>query len=156
MKKGFSKRDRVELADPISTSFENAFAKHLEANPEKSKPYCVQANSELLKHFDSEKYLKGITVTNIGFYGPQGRSLRLQTEDPQLNAKLESFRFKDQKITNLEMETSGIYGLSQLLGHKALSINAILANRATGEFSKNPYKVVEKMIVQALLRISEL
>ena len=136
--------------------FEDAFATHIQANLEKSKPYCINANPQLLKHFESEKYFKGVTVTNIGFYGPQGRSLRLQTEDPKINTKLESFRFKNHKITNLEMETSGIYGLSKLLGHKALSINAILANRATGEFSKNPQQVVDQMIVEALATIVNL
>jgi len=136
--------------------FEQAFSAHLQLNPEKSTPYCVDADSALLDHFKNPNYFEGTTVTNVGFYGPQGRTLRLQTEDETLNDKLQSFSFKTEKITNLEMETSGIYGLSKLLGHRALSINAILANRATGKFSKNPSQVVERMITEALLRIVEL
>ncbi|MEE3224298.1 MAG: phosphorylase, partial [Bacteroidota bacterium] len=87
-------------------------------------------------------------------YGPQGRQLRLKTEDSTLNNKLETFEHKGERITNLEMETSGIYGLSTLLGHQALSVNAILANRATGVFSKNPANTVNQMIIAALDRIA--
>ncbi|PHR92247.1 MAG: phosphorylase [Leeuwenhoekiella sp.] len=137
-------------------AFEQAFSAHLQLNPEKSTPYCVEADSALLNHFKNPNYFKGTTVTNVGFYGPQGRTLRLQTEDATLNDKLQSFRNNSEKITNLEMETSGIYGLSKLLGHKALSVNAILANRATGKFSKNPSEIVERMITEALERIAEL
>ena len=106
--------------------------------------------------FDSEEFFSGVTATNIGFYGPQGRQLRLKTEDAQLNDKLENFDFKGTRITNLEMETSGIYGLCKLLGHRALSINAILANRATGVFSKDPAATVNHMITTALARIASL
>ena len=137
-------------------AFEQAFSAHLQLNPEKSTPYCVEADSALLNHFKSPNYFEGTTVTNVGFYGPQGRTLRLQTEDVALNDKLQSFRLQSEKITNLEMETSGIYGLSKLLGHRALSVNAILANRATGKFSKNPSEIVERMITEALERIAEL
>lgn len=139
-----------------NTSFENAFIKHTSWNSEKSKPYCISANQELIKNFKSLNFLEGITATNIGFYGPQGRKLRLETSDSQLNSKIESFRFEDQLITNLEMETSGIYALSALLGHKALSINAILANRVTGVFSKKPSKIINTMILKALDRIASL
>ncbi|MCC4213674.1 nucleoside phosphorylase [Leeuwenhoekiella parthenopeia] len=137
-------------------AFEQAFSAHLQLNPEKSTPYCVEADSALLNHFKNPNYFEGTTVTNVGFYGPQGRTLRLQTEDVALNEKLQSFRLNSEKITNLEMETSGIYGLSKLLDHRALSVNAILANRATGKFSKNPSEIVERMITEALERIAEL
>ena len=137
-------------------AFEQAFSAHLQLNPEKSTPYCVEADSALLNHFKNPNYFEGTTVTNVGFYGPQGRTLRLQTEDATLNDKLPSFRLQSEKITNLEMETSGIYGLSKLLGHRALSVNAILANRAIGKFSKNPSEIVERMITEALERIAEL
>lgn len=134
-------------------TFEKAFQNHLQLNPNKSTPYAVDADFNLLNHFQGESYFQGTTVTNVGFYGPQGRVLRLQTEDPKLNKKLQSFSFGSEKITNLEMETAGIYGLSKLLGHRALSINAILANRATGSFSLNPSETVNKMIAEALDRI---
>ena len=137
-------------------AFEQAFVNHTSWNTEKSTPYCVSASKTLFNHFDSEEFFSGVTATNIGFYGPQGRQLRLKTEDAQLNDKLESFDFKGTRITNLEMETSGIYGLCKLLGHRALSINAILANRATGVFSKDPAATVNHMITTALARIASL
>ena len=137
-------------------AFEQAFVNHTSWNAEKSTPYCVSASKTLFDHFDSEEFFSGVTATNIGFYGPQGRQLRLKTEDAQLNDKLESFDFKGTRITNLEMETSGIYGLCKLLGHRALSINAILANRATGVFSKDPAATVNHMITTALARIASL
>jgi uridine phosphorylase len=94
-----------------------------------------------------------MTGTAGGFYGPQGRVLRLPLHDASLNSKLDSFNYKDFRITNFEMETSVIYGLSKLLGHEALSLNAIIANRANGDFSKDPKKTVDKLIVYALERI---
>ena len=137
-------------------AFEQAFINHTSWNVEKSTPYCVSASKTLFDHFNSEEFFSGVTATNIGFYGPQGRQLRLKTEDLKLNDKLESFIFKGTRITNLEMETSGIYGLCKLLGHRALSINAILANRATGIFSKDPAATVNHMITTALARIASL
>ena len=133
---------------------EQAFVTHTNWNQEKSIPYAVSASASLLNHFKTEAHYTGITATNVGFYGPQGRQLRLKTEDSTLNSKLETFEHKGERITNLEMETSGIYGLSTLLGHQALSVNAILANRATGVFSKNPANTVNQMIIAALDRIA--
>ncbi|HUH47918.1 MAG TPA: hypothetical protein VLZ54_12240, partial [Arenibacter sp.] len=95
----------------------------------------------------------GITVTNVGFYGPQGRRLRLNLRDDQMNEKMGSFNFKGKHITNLEMETSGIYGLAGLLGHRALSLNCILANRSTGKFSMDPIKAIQGLIALTLDRI---
>jgi uridine phosphorylase len=112
----------------------------------KSKPYVVKGSSQLIEQFSSAKTVNGFTATNVGFYGPQGRILRLKTQDDDLNSKLSAFNYKDLKITNLEMETAGIYGLSKLLGHNALSLNAILANRSTGEFSDNPSEIVDQLI----------
>ena len=95
-------------------------------------------------------FQKGCTATNVGFYGPQGRILRLKTKDKDLNNKLESFEYQGTKITNLEMETSGIYGLAKLLGHDAISLNAILANRPLGTFSKDPNKTINQLIITTL------
>jgi len=120
----------------------------------KSEPYVVKANDDLIETFSSEKTVKGFTATNVGFYGPQGRMLRLQTQDNDLNTKLADFKYQDLKITNLEMETAGIYGLAALLGHKAISLNAILANRATGEFSPNPTNTVDDLITYTLNRLT--
>ncbi len=95
----------------------------------------------------------GITATAGGFYGPQGRVLRLELDRADMNEKIESFRFNDLRISNLEMETSAIYGLSRLLGHKAVSMNAIIANRANLTFSRDPYKAVDNLIEYTLNRL---
>ncbi len=96
----------------------------------------------------------GFTATNVGFYGPQGRSLRLENEDNDLTEKIKDFSFKGLKITNMEMETSGIYGLSKLLGHRAVSLNCILSNRITGEFSKAPNEAIDKLIAYTLDKLT--
>ena len=94
-----------------------------------------------------------MTATAGGFYGPQGRVLRLQIQDPALNNKIDSFNHDGVRVTNLEMETSAIYGLSKLLGHQACSMNAIIANRPLGEFSKDQGKVVSELIVYTLNKL---
>ncbi|HPF10163.1 MAG TPA: nucleoside phosphorylase [Flavobacteriaceae bacterium] len=126
--------------------FSEAFIAHTQWNPNNAKPYAITADAGLLSKFASEAFLKGITTTNVGFYGPQGRVLRMPLYDAHLNEKIASFRYQGKKITNLEMETAAIYGMSKLLGHQALSLNAILANRANGTFSSNPEKAVQKLI----------
>ncbi|WP_411767632.1 nucleoside phosphorylase [Winogradskyella sp. A3E31] len=121
----------------------------------KSHPYVVSCSKELFNKLSSKHTFKGFTGTNVGFYGPQGRVLRLKLKDNKLNEKLAQFKYNNLQITNLEMETAGIYGLSKLLGHNAISMNAILANRATGEFSENPSKLIEKLIVYTLNKLVE-
>ncbi|CAF3326952.1 unnamed protein product [Rotaria sp. Silwood2] len=119
-------------------------------------PSFTHASEKLLNELAAD-ILKGITVTNAGFYGPQGRTLRLEPKNKNYIDDLANLEFPDnKKITNLEMETSGIYGLSTLLGHHAISLNAILANRATGEFTKDAHKVVDDLIKQTLERIEKL
>ena len=110
--------------------------------------YAVKANETLIDQFD-EFAMPGITITANGFYGPQFRSLRLKPAFDFFTA-LENKKFKDLSFTNLEMETAGIYGLSALLGHKAISLNAILANRKTGEFSVQPQKTIDLLIKKTL------
>jgi uridine phosphorylase len=112
-------------------------------------PYFAPAGKKLLDLF-SKKYRTGITVTNAGFYAPQGRKLRAQPTRPDIVDKLQSFDYQGVTLTNLEMETAGIYGLGKILGHECLSINAILANRPLGQFSKNGEKTVKKMIEAVL------
>lgn len=121
----------------------------------KSKPYVVKCDNSLFNKLQSNKTHKGFTATNVGFYGPQGRILRLSIQDNELNNKLANFNFKGMAITNLEMETAGIYGLSALLGHNALSMNAIIANRATSEFSNDPKAVVDNLIQYTLNKLTE-
>ncbi|UII75777.1 nucleoside phosphorylase [Flagellimonas sp. HMM57] len=117
--------------------------------------YAISSDESLRNEFLSNRIRLGITVTNSGFYGPQGRKLRLMPQIPDFNEKLAAFTYKNQKITNLEMETAGIYGLSKLLGHRAISLNAILANRATGDFSKNPDKTIDNLIQYALEKLTQ-
>ncbi|WP_338360115.1 nucleoside phosphorylase [Yeosuana marina] len=140
--------------NPVSNpDIENAFVKHTNWNSDKGRPLIIENSSDLEHKFYSDSVFKGMTATAGGFYGPQGRVLRLPLQDPELNHKIDTFNFKGFRVTNLEMETSVIYGLSKLLGHKALSLNAIIANRANGTFSKNPGLAVENLITYALERI---
>lgn len=133
---------------------EQAFVKHAVWDKEKSIPYVVKCNDELALKLKSNHIHFGFTVTNTGFYGPQGRRLRLTPKDKDLNSKLASFTHRGMQITNLEMETSGIYALAHLHGHRAISMNCILANRATGEFSKNPSKAVDELIQYTLHKLT--
>ncbi len=134
----------------LEADIEDAFIKHTQWDDRKARPYVVKNSSELQKKLESERVFVGITATAGGFYGPQGRVLRLAIQDPNLNNKIDHFEFNGLRITNLEMETSAIYGLSKLLGHNACSMNAIIANRANGTFSENPYKPVEELIKYTL------
>jgi uridine phosphorylase len=139
----------------LEADFEDAFIKHTNWSPRKARPYVVKNSEELQIKLTSDKVFIGVTATAVGFYGPQGRVLRLALEDPKLNSKIDSFDFKGVKITNLEMETSAIYGLSKLLGHNACSMNAIIANRANGTFSEDPYKPIDELIAYTLNKLSE-
>ena len=139
--------------DVLETEMEDAFIKHTDYSSRKSRPYIVKNSETLEKKLYSDKVFAGITGTAGGFYGPQGRVLRLAIQDPKLNSKIDNFDFNGVKITNLEMETSAIYGLAQLLGHEACSMNAIIANRANGTFSEDPYKPVEELIVYTLEKL---
>ncbi|ADV51078.1 purine or other phosphorylase family 1 [Cellulophaga algicola DSM 14237] len=139
----------------LDEALQNSFMKHTDWSKDKSTPYVVSCDHDLAALFMSDEMHKGFTATNVGFYGPQGRKLRLKTEDENLNAKLASFDYKGLKITNLEMETSGIYGLAKLLGHRAVSLNCILANRSTGEFLTNPTVATEKLIKFTLNKLTE-
>jgi len=138
-----------------NTDIEDAFIEFTNWNSYKARPIVINNSKELENKFDSDQVFKGLTATAGGFYGPQGRVLRLPLQDPDLNKKMDTFNYHGMRITNFEMETSVIYGLSKLLGHHALSLNAIIANRATGEFSKDPKAVVEKLITYALNKITK-
>lgn len=112
-------------------------------------PYITQAGTSLLKNF-VEGFHHGITVTCPGFYGPQGRVLRLGLTNPALINRLTEFQFGQHRITNFEMETSALYGLGHLLGHQCLSLSAMVANRITREFSKDNARAVENLIQKTL------
>ena len=134
---------------------ENAFIKQTNWHSNKARPIVIKGSEKLEKIFESDKIHKGLTATAGGFYGPQGRVLRLAIQDPNLNTKMDTFNYNGIRVTNLEMETSAIYGLSNLLGHHAISLNAIIANRASGTFSKNPSKIIEDLIIYTLNKIVE-
>ena len=126
-----------------------AFEQHTNIQAHHIKPYISSASAGLLKHF-MEGYNHGITVTCPGFYGPQGRILRLPLRMPNLVDQMTSFRFGNHHIANFEMETSAIYGLCNLLGHQCLSINVIVANRVKKAFSKDGAKAIDHMIQKSL------
>ena len=137
------------------TDMEDAFMTHTQWDARKGRPYAIACSETLEKRIESNQMLKGITATIGGFYGPQGRVLRLPIQDSDLNSKMDNFEFKGNRITNLEMETTAIYGLSALLGHNALSLNAIIANRASGTFSEYPTKAVDELIAYTLDKLAQ-
>ena len=117
-----------------------------------AKPYLTKVNKELFDKF-SVGFGKGITATAPGFYAPQGRQIRIKPQHKNLIKTLSNFKSNENRITNLEMETAGIYGLSKALGHKAISFNAILANRVTGAFSSHPKRTIKRLIETVLEKI---
>jgi uridine phosphorylase len=123
----------------------HSFITHTQIHGPIGQPYINSCSASLIKHFVNG-FHQGITVTCPGFYGPQGRILRLGIRNPQLIDRLTDFRFGQHRITNFEMETPAIYGLGKLLGHHCLAINAIVANRVVKEFSKDGQAAVENMI----------
>jgi uridine phosphorylase len=146
---------RSYLIDTISEKeMEDAFIKQTNWDLRKGKPYVISCSEDLEKRIESSQMHKGFTGTAGGFYGPQGRVLRLEIQDPELNTKMDNFNFNDIRMTNLEMETAAIYGLGKLLGHNCLSLNAIIANRATGTFSADPYKAVDELISYTLNKLA--
>ena len=125
------------------------FAAHTQLDNNFSHPYIATASAAVIKHF-VEGFHHGITVTCPGFYGPQGRVLRLGLTNPQLVDRLTQFYYGNHRITNFEMETSAIYGLGKLLGHHCLSVNVIVANRVNKTFTKDGTAAVEGLITKAL------
>lgn len=135
----------------LDTDLSDVLTMHLEWPDTLSYPYAVNANKELVQLFSNEGFLKGITVSAPGFYAPQGRKLRLETFDHEINDKLAEFEFRGRKICNYEMESSAIYGLSALLGHRALTICLVIGNRVTGEFVED-YKPIMKDLALKVLK----
>jgi uridine phosphorylase len=130
-----------------------AFIKHTKWNKNLARPYVVKGSEKLMKKL-GKGLTSGITATACGFFGPQGRELRIPLAVPDLNEKIETFRFDKYRITNFEMETSALYGLCAVLGHQALTICDIIANRLSKQYSKD-YKIsVEKMIQMVLERLT--
>ncbi|MGY4386254.1 uridine phosphorylase [Pedobacter sp. UYP24] len=119
------------------------------------EPYLAAADPYLMKHL-GVGLVTGITATAPGFYAPQGRKVRAQNSIPKLISVLNSFKLAENRITNLEMETAGIYALAKILGHKALSINAILASRVNFQYSNEPAKIVDEAIKTVLERLESI
>jgi len=118
----------------LDTGLSDTLVEYLEWPDTLSYPYAVNADKELMEMFHNKDFIKGITISVPGFYAPQGRRLRLETFDNEINNKLAEFSYRGRTISNYEMESSAIYGLSKLLGHKALTICLVIGNRVTGEF----------------------
>jgi uridine phosphorylase len=135
-------------------AFEKAFKEFVGWNPLLPSPYVVNCCPELLKRLSTDM-MHGVNISASGFYGPQGRVLRLPLADPEINDKIEKFSFYGRKITNYEMESSALYGLSKLLGHHALTICAIIANRVTKTYSKDYHPVVKNLIEHTLQKLTE-
>jgi len=127
------------------TAMEDAFMKHTAWNERLARPYIVAGSDELLKRVAAD-LKKGITATAHGFFGPQGRELRIPLAFPGLNDKMAAFSHNGQRITNFEMETSALYALGRILGHNTLTVCNIIANRARKEYSENYQESVKKMI----------
>jgi uridine phosphorylase len=141
----------------IPIPFEVSVAQHLQSHLHLSfEPYCVNAHKDWFAYWlHKTNFIKGNTLTCPGFYAPQGRELRLKTKKQHLKEDYYSFDYQGFKLANLEMETAGYYGLARLFGHKIVSVNALLANRYTGEFAENPQKIVQTMIEQIITILKE-
>jgi uridine phosphorylase len=137
------------------SALEKAICETMGPRATKQLPYCVKSDDSLASKLTSNRIRLGITLTASGFYGPQLRKLRLSTVDENLMERLVRFEHQGRRLTNWEMESSAIYGLSKLLGHRAVSVNAILANRATGEFSENSKKAVGELIAYTLDKLTQ-
>ena len=143
---------REEFAD---VEFEQAFKTYTTWNPLLASPYVVDCDEDLYNKIADNGFISGITISAPGFYGPQGRELRLNIIDRQINDKIELFRFNGMKITNYEMECSAIYGLGRLLGHKALTVCMIIANRITRNASADYKPYMKQLVVKILDKLTK-
>jgi len=141
--------------DVCNTEMEKPFMEFVQWNPLLHTPYFIKSSDKLFNTI-AKGMTSGITISAPGFYGPQGRQLRLKTADPELNNKLRQFKFNELRITNFEMECTAIYGLSALLGHNALTICNIIANRYKKEYSSDYKTEIKKTIKIVLDRTLEL
>lgn len=141
---------RNEVAD---LEFEKAFVEHTQWNPLWAKPYVVDADPELVSRIGGDDMVRGNTISAVGFYGPQGRELRLPLANPGLNRSIEEFRFNGRKVTNYEMESAPLQGLGKLMGHKAMTVCAIIANRMNNDACPNYKTAVRDLVATVLDRI---
>lgn len=139
--------------DVCDLEFEETFKKHMNWNPQKGSPYVIDANKETLDRIASDDMVRGVTIACGGFYGPQGRELRIPLADPNQNAKVEAFEYKGYRITNFEMESSALAGLAKLMGHKALTCCMVIANRRVKEANTGYKNSIDGLIKTVLDRI---
>lgn len=141
---------RNEVTDQ---EFEHAFCHHVKWNPLWAKPYVVDADSELVDRIAGDDMVRGNTISAVGFYGPQGRRLRLPLANPDLNSLIEAFEYKGRHITNYEMESAPLQGLSRLMGHKAMTVCSIIANRFNTVANPNYKSGIRDLVATVLERI---
>lgn len=144
----YADRDRV-----CDLALEEAFRTHMNWSAQKGAPYVAVADAELIDSIAGEDMVRGITCACGGFYGPQGRQIRLRIQDPEQNAKIESFRYEGLKICNFEMESSALAGLSTILGHKAMTCCMVVANRYAKEANTGYKNSIDTLIEKVLDRI---
>lgn len=142
--------DRNRISD---LEFEHAFCDHVHWNELWAKPYVVDADPELVERIGQGDMVRGNTISAVGFYGPQGRQLRLALANPDLNERIESFRHNGLKVTNYEMESAPLQGLAKLLGHKAMTVCSIIANRVSTTTTPNYKTAIHDLIATVLERI---
>ncbi|MDR0371419.1 MAG: nucleoside phosphorylase [Prevotellaceae bacterium] len=133
--------------------FEEAFKQHTDWNPLLASPYVIDNNKELIERIGRDDMLRGVTISSNGFYGPQGRVLRIDLADMNINDKIEAFRYKNHRITNYEMEGSAIAGLSALMGHKAMTVCCVIAQRRIEAANTDYQPLIKKLIETVLDRI---
>ncbi len=141
---------RDEIAD---LEFEKAFCEHTNWNPLWAKPYIVDADPELVDRIGGDDMVRGNTISAVGFYGPQGREVRLALANPDLNHLIEEFEFKGRKVTNYEMESAPLAGLGRLMGHKCMTVCSIIANRFTNVSNPNYKDGIRSLVETVLERI---
>ena len=141
---------RNEVCD---LEFEEAFKRHMDWNPQLGAPYVIDADAELINRVAADDMVRGVTIACGGFFGPQGRELRIPLADPKQNEKVECFEFGGLRITNFEMESSAVAGLSRLLGHKAMTCCMVIANRLAKQANSNYKNSIEVLIEKVLDRI---
>ena len=139
--------------DVCNLELEEAFKKHMNWSPLLSAPYVIDGDKELVDRIAGEDMVRDITIACGGFFGPQGRELRIPLADPHQNEKVESFVYGDLRITNFEMESSALAGLSALMGHKAMTCCMVIANRVAKEANANYKNSIDNLIIEVLDRI---
>ena len=139
--------------DVCNLPFEEAFKQHMQWNPQLCAPYVIDADKETLERIAGNEMVKGVTIACGGFFGPQGRELRIPLADPKQNEKVESFEYNGYRITNFEMESSALAGLARLMGHKAMTCCMVIANRRAKNVNANYKNSIDELIKLVLERI---